>query len=50
VVLALPASMPIEGGLRLLSGGEVIGGIGVSGAPATEDGQIAQAGTNWLAE
>ena len=50
VVLALPASMPIEGGLRLLSGGKLIGGIGVSGAQATEDGQIAQAGTNWLAE
>jgi glc operon protein GlcG len=50
VVLALPASMPIEGGVRLVSDGKVIGGIGVSGAQASEDGQIAQAGANWLAE
>jgi glc operon protein GlcG len=50
VVLALPATMPIEGGLRLLNDGKVIGGIGVSGAQASEDGQIAQAGANWLAE
>jgi glc operon protein GlcG len=50
VVLALPASIPIEGGLRLLVDGKVIGGIGVSGAQAPEDGQIAQAGANWLTE
>lgn len=50
VVLALPASMPIERGLRLLVDGKVIGGIGVSGAQAPEDGQIAQAGAKWLAE
>jgi glc operon protein GlcG len=50
VVLVLPASMPIEGGVRLLNGGKVIGGIGVTGAQAPEDGQIAQAGADWLAE
>lgn len=50
VVLALPASMPIEGGIRLLVDGKVIGGIGVSGAQAPEDGQIAQAGAKWLTE
>jgi glc operon protein GlcG len=50
VVLALPASMPIEGGLRLLDNDNVIGGIGVSGVQASEDGKIAQAGANWLAE
>lgn len=48
VVLALPASMPIEGGLRLLDNGNVIGGIGVSGVQAFEDGKIAQAGVSWL--
>jgi len=50
VVLALPASMPIEGGLRLLDNGNVIGGIGVSGVQASEDGKIAKAGANWLNE
>ncbi len=50
VILALPASIPIEGGLRLLNDGKVIGGIGVSGVQAPEDGLIAQAGANWLAE
>jgi len=49
VVLALPSAMPIEGGLRLLDDGKVIGGIGVSGAQAPEDGQIAKAGSDWLA-
>lgn len=50
VVLALPAAMPIEGGLRLLENGSVIGGIGVSGVQASEDGKIAQAGARWLTE
>ncbi|MCF7220546.1 GlcG/HbpS family heme-binding protein [Marilutibacter chinensis] len=50
VVLALPAGMPIEGGLRLVVDGNVIGGIGVSGVQASEDGRIAQAGVDWLGE
>lgn len=49
VVLSLPESMPLEGGVRLLNDGRVIGGIGVSGVQANEDGQIAQAGADWLA-
>lgn len=49
VVLALPAGMPLEGGVRLLHGGKVVGGIGVAGVQAAEDGQIAQAGADWLA-
>jgi glc operon protein GlcG len=48
VVLALPNSMPIEGGLRLLSEGKVIGGIGVSGVQSEQDGQIAKAGADLL--
>lgn len=48
VVLALPASMPLEGGLRLMADDKVIGGIGVSGVRAPEDGQIAEAGADWL--
>ncbi len=49
VVLALPQSMPIEGGLRLMANSNVIGGIGVSGVQAAEDGKIAKAGADWLA-
>ncbi|QQP96310.1 GlcG/HbpS family heme-binding protein [Lysobacter enzymogenes] len=48
VVLGLPHSLPIEGGVRLLLGDQVIGGIGVSGAQAAQDGQIAQAGADLL--
>lgn len=50
VVLALPDSMPIEGGLRLLAGSRVIGGIGVSGVQASQDGKIAKAGADLLAK
>jgi glc operon protein GlcG len=48
VVLALPNSLPLEGGVRLISEGVVIGGIGVSGVQSEQDGQIAQAGANVL--
>lgn len=48
VVLSLPHSMPLEGGLRLLHEDVVIGGIGVAGAKSTEDGQIAKAGADIL--
>lgn len=48
VVLGLPGSTPIEGGVRLLHGDQVIGGIGVSGAQAAQDGEIAQAGADLL--
>lgn len=48
VVLALPTGMPLEGGLRLLAEGKVIGGIGVSGVQAPQDAQIAKAGADLL--
>lgn len=48
VVLGLPTSMPIEGGVRLLHGDQVIGGIGVAGAQAAQDGEIAQAAADLL--
>ena len=48
LVLALPDALPIEGGLRLLADGKVIGGIGVSGVQAAQDGQIAKAGAALL--
>jgi glc operon protein GlcG len=50
VVLALPGSMPLEGGLRLIANDRVIGGIGVSGVRSVEDAQIARAGADLLTE
>ncbi|MEH6435645.1 GlcG/HbpS family heme-binding protein [Massilia sp. DD77] len=49
LVLALPDAMPLEGGVRLLVDGKLIGAIGVSGVQAPQDGQIARAGAALLA-
>jgi glc operon protein GlcG len=38
----------LEGGLPLLIGGQIVGGIGVSGMHATQDGQVAAAGVKAL--
>lgn len=43
-VLRLPGAIPIEGGIPLLAGNQVVGAIGVSGVTSEQDGQIAQAG------
>ena len=48
VVLSLPHSLPIEGGLPLVVDGKVIGGIGVSGVTAQQDGMVAKAGVDAL--
>lgn len=50
VVMMLPHSMPIEGGLPLVVDGKVIGGIGVSGVTAQQDGMVAKAGADVLAK
>jgi len=42
--------LPFEGGIPLVSGGHVVGAIGISGGSSTQDGQIALAGANWFAE
>ena len=44
LVLSLPNSMPIEGGVRILFENKTIGAIGVSGASSKDDGIIAMAG------
>jgi uncharacterized protein GlcG (DUF336 family) len=44
VVMKLAGATPIEGGLPIVVEGEVIGGIGVSGATSPQDGQVAAAG------
>lgn len=50
VVLGLPQSLPLEGGVCLLHRGQLVGAIGVSGAPAVQDGEIARAGAALLDE
>jgi len=46
VILALPGALPIEGGVPITVGGQIIGAIGVSGVKSNEDGQIAKAGAD----
>ena len=43
-LLGLRGATPIEGGVPIMSGGKVIGAIGVSGANADQDAQAATAG------
>jgi uncharacterized protein GlcG (DUF336 family) len=40
-VLALPGVLPADGGQLLVSGGKIVGAIGVSGASPAQDGQTA---------
>jgi len=47
-ILNLPDVLPFEGGLPIMHDGAVIGGIGVSGVTAEQDGIIAQAGIDAL--
>jgi uncharacterized protein GlcG (DUF336 family) len=47
-VLALPGSMPLEGGLPIFIDGKVVGAIGVSGVKSSEDAQAAKAGVDAL--
>lgn len=47
-ILNLPDVLPFEGGLPIMHDGAVIGGIGVSGVTAVQDGIIAQAGIDAL--
>ncbi len=46
--LAMPEMLPIEGGLPLVVGDEIVGAIGVSGVKSNEDGQIAKVGVDVL--
>jgi uncharacterized protein GlcG (DUF336 family) len=47
-VIVLPGAFPFEGGLPVEYGGAVIGSIGVTGATAQEDAQVAQAALDSL--
>lgn len=44
VVMKLPGATPVEGGLPILAGGDLIGAIGVSGGTSAQDGVVAAAG------
>lgn len=47
--LAVPGVTPLEGGFPLVLGGQVVGGIGVSGVLSHQDAQVARAGMAALA-
>ena len=47
-LIALHGALPLEGGLPIMVGGQLVGAIGVSGVKSTEDGQIAKAGVDSL--
>ena len=47
--MVLPGAFPFEGGLPIIHEGQVLGGIGVSGATAQQDAQIAQAALDAMA-
>ena len=42
--LSFPDNLPIQGGVPILSAGECVGAIGVSGVQSHEDEQVANAG------
>jgi len=45
-ILALRNAVPVGGGVPLVSGGKVVGAIGISGGSAAQDHQVAQAGAD----
>ena len=47
-IMGLPGVTPNTGGVPIMSGGKIIGGIGVSGVTGDQDEQIAKAGAGSL--
>jgi glc operon protein GlcG len=47
-ILGLRGANPVEGGLTLIVDGKVVGGVGVSGVNADQDGMVAKAGADAL--
>ena len=45
-VLAMPDTIPSEGGVPIIVGGKIIGAIGVSGDTGAQDGAAAKAGAD----
>ena len=48
-LIGLHGALPLEGGVPLAVGAQMIGAIGVSGVTAQQDGQVAKAGADALA-
>jgi glc operon protein GlcG len=44
--LSAPNVLPIEGGLPVTVGGEIVGAVGVSGVQSSQDAQVAKAGVD----
>ena len=44
VVMKLAGAIPVEGGIPVMVGTQLVGAIGVSGATSPQDGQVAAAG------
>jgi glc operon protein GlcG len=49
-LLGLDVALPLEGGVPISFGGQMIGAIGVSGVTSVQDGQIAKAGADLLTQ
>ncbi len=49
-LLGLDAALPLEGGVPIVLDGKVIGAIGVSGVTSQQDGVVAKAGADAVAE
>jgi glc operon protein GlcG len=45
-VMALRGAIPVDGGVPLVINGQIVGGLGVSGGTAEQDGQCAKAATD----
>lgn len=43
-MMVLPGATPLKGGVPLVSGGQVVGAVGISGVAPHQDHQIAEAG------
>lgn len=48
-ILGLEGAVPVEGGIPIVAGGNIVGAIGVSGDKSENDAVCAQAGVNALA-
>lgn len=48
-VLSLRGASAVEGGMPIIVGGKIIGGVGVSGVAADQDGMVAKAAASALA-
>jgi uncharacterized protein GlcG (DUF336 family) len=48
-ILGFEGVTPIEGGVPMMAGGEVVGAVGVSGVTSAQDAQVAQAGAGTVA-